>query len=240
MSPPRPEADDAEQAAAPAAASETGASQPAPVEGTSPSEAPDVPELAAVEQTSSEPAWVEETRAPEPDPVEESAMPELEAQEGVSIVLPPPPKPRAPERVLADAGPPLEPEAPSESTQQMDAGPVPIPVFKPVRVARAEQPSVAAAAPQRESGPSSTARLWRYVQLGTASSRGPLESHWEMLRRNYDDAIVGLSPLIMPVDRGDAGIFYRLRAGPLSDEESARWVCAQLKARGLECFVPRD
>ena len=61
-----------------------------------------------------------------------------------------------------------------------------------------------------------------------------------MLRRNHGDVLVGLSPLIMPVDSGDSGITYRLRAGPLSDAGVARRVCTQLKARGLECFVPRD
>ena len=63
---------------------------------------------------------------------------------------------------------------------------------------------------------------------------------WETLRRRHDDALIGLSPLIMPVDRGDDGIFYRLRAGPLTNDAAARRVCEQLKARGLDCFVPRD
>ena len=61
-----------------------------------------------------------------------------------------------------------------------------------------------------------------------------------MLRRRHSDVLIGLSPLIMPVDSGDSGITYRLRAGPLSDQTAARRVCTQLKARGLECFVPRD
>ena len=61
-----------------------------------------------------------------------------------------------------------------------------------------------------------------------------------MLRRRHDDVLVGLSPLIMPVDSGDSGITYRLRAGPLSDRSAAQRVCAQLKVRGLDCFVPRD
>ena len=61
-----------------------------------------------------------------------------------------------------------------------------------------------------------------------------------MLRQRHDDVLLGLSPLIMPVDSGDSGITYRLRAGPLVDREGARRVCERLKARGLDCFVPRD
>ena len=61
-----------------------------------------------------------------------------------------------------------------------------------------------------------------------------------MLRRRHGDVLIGLSPLIMPVDSGDSGITYRLRAGPLSNAGAAQGVCAQLKERGLACFVPRD
>ena len=136
------------------------------------------------------------------------------------------------------------PEAPSEPLLAEDADPVPLPPYKPTRIARAApaERETAAAAP-RETVPEpvrSDSRIWRYVQLGAANSRVPLESHWEMLRRRHQDVLIGLSPLIMPVDSGASGITYRLRAGPLSDQAAAQRVCAQLKARGLECFVPRD
>ena len=136
------------------------------------------------------------------------------------------------------------PEAPSEPLLAEDADPVPLPPYKPTRIARTApaERETAAAAP-RETVPEpvrSDSRIWRYVQLGAANSRVPLESHWEMLRRRHRDVLIGLSPLIMPVDSGASGITYRLRAGPLSDQAAAQRVCAQLKARGLECFVPRD
>ncbi len=125
--------------------------------------------------------------------------------------------------------------APPVSPQAEEADPVPLPPYKPRRLARAE--------PAREAPASSATdqpRAWRYVQLGTANARGPLETLWETLRRRNDDALTGLSPLIMPVDRGDNGIFYRLRAGPLTDVAAAQRVCERLKARGRECFVARD
>ncbi len=123
---------------------------------------------------------------------------------------------------------------------------VPLPVSKPARVARAApaEPSfeeTVRSEPETTLDPvQSGSRTWRYVQLGAANARGPLEGHWEMLRQRHGDVLVGLSPLIMPVDSGDSGITYRLRAGPLSDAGAAQRVCAQLKERGLACFVPRD
>ena len=86
----------------------------------------------------------------------------------------------------------------------------------PQHLARAEP----AAAPPEESAAApdepvqAAGRIWRYVQLGAADSRRPLEVHWEMLRRRHDDALVGLSPLIMPVDRDDGGITYRAAGRP--------------------------
>ena len=130
----------------------------------------------------------------------------------------------------------------SAPVQEVTAGGVPLPVFKPVRSARATPDALTVESTRpavREPAPT-VSRTWRYIQLGAAPRRGPLEGHWEMLRQRHDDVLVGLSPLIMPVDSGDSGITYRLRAGPLSNEETARRVCAQLRARGLECFVPRD
>ena len=136
-----------------------------------------------------------------------------------------------------------EPGAPSQPALSEDSDPVPLPPYKPTRIARAAPAERETAAAPREIAPEpvqSDSRTWRYVQLGAANSRGPLEGHWENLRRRHKDVLIGLSPLIMPVDSGASGITYRLRAGPLSDQAAAQRVCAQLKARGLDCFVPRD
>lgn len=209
----------------------------------------------------------------EPDPVEEALSPEDEEAWPSSVVRPHPPKPGTLAAIQVDVAPlpdidaaaaeelpALEPETlalieelleqdsgeASGPARQEYVGSVPLPLFKPVRVARAApaEPSAeetAGTAPQTTLGPEqSGTRTWRYVQLGAANARGPLEGHWEMLRRRHGDVLVGLSPLIMPVDSGDSGITYRLRAGPLSDAGAAQRVCAQLKERGLACFVPRD
>ncbi|MDD9990252.1 MAG: SPOR domain-containing protein [Rhodospirillales bacterium] len=166
-----------------------------------------------------EPAMVEgPTRETEPPSAVEE-LPELEA-DTLALV----------EEVLQrDTG------ALDGTPQAEEADPVPLPPYKPRRLARAEPPREAPASPATDQP-----RAWRYVQLGTANARGRLETLWETLRRRHDDALTGLSPLIMPVDRGDNGIFYRLRAGPLTDVAAAQKVCERLKARGRECFVARD
>ena len=188
--------------------------------------------------------------------IEESPLPELD--ESVTVeALPPEAEPEVAVEELPELEPETlalveavlqreqEPEAPSEPAQT-DADSVPLPVYKPVRLARAApaertvEKTVAAPRDTEPAPAQSDSRTWRYVQLGAANARGPLEGHWEKLRRRHNDVLIGLSPLIMPVDSGDSGITYRLRAGPLSDQASAQRVCAQLKARGLECFVPRD
>ena len=212
--------------------------------------------------------------ATEPDMVEAALSPGDDASWPDSVVRPHPPKPGSwaalredaerlsgpDESATAEELPELEPETAAllEELLGRDSGEasgparqeyvdgVPLPVFKPVRVARAApaQPSVeetARPAPEPTLDPEqSGSRTWRYVQLGAASARRPLEGHWEMLRRRHGDVLIGLSPLIMPVDSGDSGITYRLRAGPLSNAGAAQRVCAQLKERGLACFVPRD
>ena len=242
---------------------------PAAVEQTAPSE-PEAPEPAQVE--AARPTDIE-TPA-EQDAVEEALLPELDAAWPDSVPRPHPPKPGtlAATRVdvaelpepdapaLAEDVPELDPEtlalidelldrdseAGSAPARQQYVGSVPLPVFKPARVARAAPPAepvvdTAVTAPEAALEPvQSGSRTWRYVQLGAANTRGPLEGHWETLRQRHGDVLVGLSPLIMPVDSGDSGITYRLRAGPLSDAGAAQRVCAQLKERGLACFVPRD
>ena len=151
------------------------------------------------------------------------------------------------EEILQREAETSSPPAQEDYARQEYVGSVPLPLYKPVSLARTAPPERTVddvASNAREAAPepaqSDSSRTWRYVQLGAANSRSSLEGHWEMLRRRHNDVLVGLSPLIMPVDSGDSGITYRLRAGPLSDAGAARRVCTQLKARGLACFVPRD
>ena len=196
-----------------------GSEEPPP---PAPDAAPDAAPGAAPD-TASEAAAAPPVEEREPAPVEEAPLPPLPAEDAASP----------------------EPATPPARAQAEDADPVPLPVFKPGRRAQAEPPraAVPAAVPEPAPEPAPelaqpTTRNGRYVQLLSANARSSLEAHWEMLRTRHGDVLIGLSPLIMPVDSGDNGIMYRLRAGPLGDAGAARRVCERLKARGLDCFVP--
>ena len=261
LSPPRPAADVADELAVAAIEPENAAA--APVAAPAQEPVPEPPVEAALEPFL-------EPEATEPAPVAEAPAAEPETPPFVPAVPPRPPKPGTLAALQIDAGPltELEPpapvegapltepdapalleEAPSQEPEMAAAQPdpamasrVPLPIDKPVglaRTTRVGQPAGESATAVSEPL-QSPSQSWRYVQLGASNARGPLEGHWEMLRRRHDDVLVGLSPLIMPVDSGDSGITYRLRAGPLSDRSAAQRVCAQLKLRGLDCFVPRD
>ncbi len=211
-----------------------------------------------------EPAPVQDAAPLEPEPLEIDGIPlppppkpgtlaAARIEESTLPALGEPAMTDAGPEVADDALPELEPEtlaliedllereAPSQPVLAEDPDPVPLPPYKPTRIAGAAPAErETAAAPRETASVQSDSRTWRYVQLGAANSRGPLEAHWENLRRRHQDVLIGLSPLIMPVDSGASGITYRLRAGPLSDQAAAQRVCGQLKARGLDCFVPRD
>ena len=258
-----------EQTLAPAgeeAPSEPEAREPDELEEALPMEIETAAEPELIEQALSpedDDSWPDSVVRPHPPKpgtlaaiqVDVARLPELDEQAAVEEASVR--EPEAP--VAAEELPELEPETlalleellgrdSEEATgpsRQEYVGSVPLPIFKPVRVARTApaEPSAqetSRTAPETAPEPARTgSRTWRYVQLGAANARGPLEGHWEMLRRRHSDVLIGLSPLIMPVDSGDS-ITYRLRAGPLSDAGAAERVCTQLKARGLACFVPRD
>lgn len=265
LSPPQPAVDLGEQLAVAGTEAESAAAPPAPAEepdaalaelapAQEPEPSPEAPQKARLDSVLEAPL---EPETPEPVMVEDAPPAEPEAPVFVPDVPPRPPKPGTLAALQLEDIPATEPAAPAllEETPSPEpeatlaqpdpalASRVPIPIDKPVglaRVTRVGQPAgesaTAASEPSQADSPSS----WRYVQLAASNARGPLEGHWEMLRRRHDDVLVGLSPLIMPVDSGDSGITYRLRAGPLSDRSAAQRVCAQLKERGLDCFVPRD
>ena len=271
MSPPQPEIDRAEELAVAASGErrEDTALQPDAAGAEEPEPAP-AEEASPPEPEAPAPALPEEAPPPEDEAlteavlVEELPPTEPEAPMAEFFPMPHPPKPGTPaatgelpeldpetlalvEDLLQPEDEPTTAPAQEEYTRQEYVGSVPLPVYKPARVAgtaparrRVDDAASRAREPSQEPVQSESARTWRYVQLGAANSRGPLEGHWEMLRRDHGDVLVGLSPLIMPVDSGDSGITYRLRAGPLSDAGVAQRVCAQLKERGLACFVPRD
>jgi len=78
------------------------------------------------------------------------------------------------------------------------------------------------------------------VQLAAARSSQGAREEWQRLRTKHLDLLGRLGLTITKADLGAGkGIFYRLRAGPLADEGTARGLCRQLARRRVGCLVIR-
>ena len=64
-----------------------------------------------------------------------------------------------------------------------------------------------------------------------------MQKEWAALQKAHPDLLGPLSLHIERVDKGAAGVFYRLQAGPLADKTVARQLCSSLKQRGQDCIV---
>ncbi len=78
------------------------------------------------------------------------------------------------------------------------------------------------------------------IQLAAYRQPETADAAWRRLREAHPDLLGGLRPAVRPTNLGDdKGIVYRLVAGPLPTEARARDLCARLKERDVDCFVPR-
>jgi hypothetical protein len=75
------------------------------------------------------------------------------------------------------------------------------------------------------------------VQLAAGKSEASVQKEWAALQKAHPDLLGSLSLHIERVDKGAAGIFYRLQAGPLADKTAAKELCAGLKQKGQDCLV---
>lgn len=76
------------------------------------------------------------------------------------------------------------------------------------------------------------------VQLGAVRSPQRASQEWERLRRKHGDLLRRMELSITKANLGaDKGVFYRMRAGPIADEATARNICAKLAARKVGCLI---
>ncbi len=76
------------------------------------------------------------------------------------------------------------------------------------------------------------------VQLASIRSEDAVRAEWGRLKGKYPDMLGGLDLTVARADLGAKGIFYRLRAGPLS-ESAAKKLCADLAKNKVGCLVVR-
>ena len=168
---------------------------------------------------------------PPPGPLHSAPKAPVPAQE--VLKPPPPPPPPAPAATVPMPAPavatkPVEPAAPVKPSP----APVPAPA-KPTVVAA--PPAAPAAAPAKSAAMAGGDYL---VQLGALRSAPDADKEWGRIQRANTDLLGGLKSDVVQVDLGAKGVFWRLRAGPLN-EQSARHVCGELKARNQGCMVVR-
>lgn len=171
--------------------------------------APATAEPAPAASAAVEPQPVQEAEAPASEPAPAQAAPE------------PAPAPTAAEPTPAPA--PAATPAPAPEPAQAAAQPE----------APAAQPAATQEAAVAPAAPAGNAR----VQLAAGKSEASVQAEWAALQKAHPQLLGDLSLTIERVDKGSAGIFYRLQAGPLADKAAARQLCASLKQRGQDCIV---
>jgi cell division septation protein DedD len=78
------------------------------------------------------------------------------------------------------------------------------------------------------------------IQLVAVRSPDAANKEWDRLRQRNSDLLSGMELTVTKADLGpDKGIYYRLRAGPLGDEDAAKKLCAELTKRKIGCLVVR-
>ena len=76
------------------------------------------------------------------------------------------------------------------------------------------------------------------VQLGAMPSPGQVRARWGQLQAQHPDLLGRLGIQVLPVRTAQGQELHRLRVGPLPTTQAAAQLCAQLRVRGVDCFVP--
>lgn len=86
------------------------------------------------------------------------------------------------------------------------------------------------------STPTASKGVYR-VQLAAARTEDGAQAEWNRVRRRNLDLLGDLGLAITKADLGTKGVFYRVRVGPLADEQRARALCSALGKRKIGCLV---
>lgn len=123
---------------------------------------------------------------------------------------------------------PVAPPKPAAAPAAPQAKPAAVP---PPQVAAAPPPAPVAAPKALAGGD------W-LIQLGALRTAPDADKEWGRIQRANHDLLATLKPDVVRVELGEKGTFWRLRAGPLS-EQAAKQLCNELKARNQGCIVAR-
>ncbi len=158
--------------------------------------------------------------------------------------------------LLADTGlyrlAALNPAAAEPVTQKRSASPKPAISPKPAVSAK---PAERAGRPAAKAAPAATgtaatdsrkvsgkarraAKVRSYrIQIGAFRTQAKARNHGRDLQRKHRSLLGRLNMVVERVDLGAKGVFYRLRAGPFANRQSARDLCRTLGKRRINCFL---
>jgi tetratricopeptide (TPR) repeat protein len=95
-----------------------------------------------------------------------------------------------------------------------------------------DEQAVARAEPVNGDGPSVR------VHIASFRSEEGAERGWQILKKSHPALLGEFDAQIREIDFGAGmGVFFRVQAGPLNSEHSAKQLCERLKSRGLYCAV---
>ncbi|HET6620570.1 MAG TPA: SPOR domain-containing protein [Dongiaceae bacterium] len=162
--------------------------------------------------------------APLPEQTENAAAEAAAAPPSPQPAPPPAPAAEAAAPAASDQAPAQEPA--QATTQSVPAQPAPTPAPAP---SATQEAAVTPAAPVGKTR----------VQLAAGKSEAAVKKEWAALQKAHPDLLGALTLNVERVDKGAAGIFYRLQAGPLADKNAAAKLCASLKQAHQDCIVVR-
>ncbi|HEX6979373.1 MAG TPA: SPOR domain-containing protein [Alphaproteobacteria bacterium] len=180
-------------------------------------------------------------------PPPEAPLPRPVGARNEPEIPPPPPVEPPPDAVEVTQAQPAAPAAressapPAPTSLQTQASPTPaksqsVPASAQSQTAAVSAPR--AAAPAQEAAAPPVRRGYR-VQLAALRSADEARQAWSRLQRMHPDLLGKLSSDVVRADLGAKGTFYRLQAGPLSDEAAARDLCRRLSEKKVGCLVVR-
>ncbi len=145
-----------------------------------------------------------------------------------------PPAPRTASAAKVSAQPAPEAQPPASPPAQVR--PTPSEKVTPAQVANL--PPAAPPAPAPAAAPRAPAAGDYAIQLGAVRASDIAEKEWARIQKANADLLGGLKPDIVRVELEGKGVFWRIRAAPLS-EQAARQLCTELTARGQGCIFAR-
>ncbi len=195
----------------------------------------------AAKKTAEKP--VEKAPAPKPAPTPKTKpvakVPTVKDVKAAKRPAPPPP-PAAPPSSSGQAfnAAPAQTAEKVEAPKKAAPKPASVTAPKPQPVAKAPKPAPVKSVPATLP-PSQVSRGGAYlIQLAAARSSQGARTEWERLRTKHRDLLGNLGLTVTKADLGPGkGVFYRLRAGPLVSENTARTLCQQLAQRKVGCLI---